>query len=200
MLMFQKILLSLLLLSSTYAGLTNGIAVVVNKSIITLYDIDITMQMKNITKEQAVVLLIDKLLYDAEVKRLNISISRYEIEDYVGKLANANKMAIDKFKEVVKKQQDYNIFLKDVEKRLFSQKLSTKLAGGKLKMASKEDVKIYYENNIEEFKVAKDSIEILPLEEVKDKVFGLIMRQREQEYLKEYFETLKITASIKIIR
>lgn len=34
----------------------------------------------------------------------------------------------------------------------------------------------------------------------KQKIFNMIMGQREQKFLKEYFEKLKITADIKVIR
>jgi hypothetical protein len=46
----------------------------------------------------------------------------------------------------------------------------------------------------------KKDIKILTLEEVKDNIFQNIMKRREQSYLKEYFETLKITANIKVLR
>ena len=36
--------------------------------------------------------------------------------------------------------------------------------------------------------------------DVKAKIFNVVMEQREKEYLKNYFETLKITADIKVLR
>jgi hypothetical protein len=50
------------------------------------------------------------------------------------------------------------------------------------------------------FITKKDNIDILSFEKTKDKIFNIVMRQREKEYLKNYFETLKITADIKILR
>jgi hypothetical protein len=46
----------------------------------------------------------------------------------------------------------------------------------------------------------KSDLKTIDLEEVKDKIFGILMQQREKEYLKDYFETLKITADIKVLR
>jgi hypothetical protein len=40
----------------------------------------------------------------------------------------------------------------------------------------------------------------VPFKEVKNKIFNIIMSQREQKYLKEYFKKLKLKADIKIIR
>jgi hypothetical protein len=46
----------------------------------------------------------------------------------------------------------------------------------------------------------KYDIQSTKYEDVKDKIFNVVMEQREKEYLKNYFETLKITADIKVLR
>jgi len=46
----------------------------------------------------------------------------------------------------------------------------------------------------------KNGITILKFEEVKEKIFNTLMNEREQKFLKEYFEKLKLTADIKVIR
>jgi len=46
----------------------------------------------------------------------------------------------------------------------------------------------------------KNNIEVLPMETVKDAIFQEIMTQREQSYLKEYFDKLKISADIVVLR
>ena len=46
----------------------------------------------------------------------------------------------------------------------------------------------------------KDGVTTLKFEEVKDKIFNSLMTEREQKFLKEYFEKLKLTADIKVIR
>ncbi len=40
----------------------------------------------------------------------------------------------------------------------------------------------------------------LKFEDVKSKIFNTLMSEREQKFLKEYFEKLKLTADIKVIR
>lgn len=50
------------------------------------------------------------------------------------------------------------------------------------------------------FVSSKKDIEILPFEQVRSKIFQVVMNQREQEFLKSYFETLKLTAKIKVLR
>ncbi len=198
--MIKKFLILLAISGWLNAGLINGVAVIVNDNIVTQYDIDKAMTKNNLSHNQAVTMLIDKILYQEEIKRFDIAITSDMIDEYLVKLAQSNGMSLDKFKEAVTAQQSYAIFLEGIEKRLLNQKLITKIAYGKLKVASDEDMKLFYENNIEQFRVSKDSIQVVSFEQAKNKIFNIIMSQREQKYLKEYFETLKITADIKIIR
>ena len=46
----------------------------------------------------------------------------------------------------------------------------------------------------------KSGVTTLNFDEVKDKIFNTVMSEREQKFLKEYFEKLKLTADIKVIR
>ena len=48
--------------------------------------------------------------------------------------------------------------------------------------------------------IKKKEITTLKYEDVKDKILNVVMKEREAKYLKEYFEKLKITADIKILR
>jgi len=195
---FLMLLVSTLWLS---AGLVNAIAVSVNNKAITLYDIDVYMARTQESHNQAVSALIDEILYNQEIKTYQISSTQQEITDYIEKLAQANGMDSKSFKEALKKQnQDYGQFEQSIKKRILSQKLISHIAKGKLKIANDEDLRLYYDNNIEQFRASKESIQVVPFKQVKNKVFNIVMSQREQKYLKSYFETLKITADIKIIR
>lgn len=46
----------------------------------------------------------------------------------------------------------------------------------------------------------KEGVSVLPFDTVKQRIFNVVMRDREKAYLKEYFEKLKLTADIKIVR
>ncbi len=50
------------------------------------------------------------------------------------------------------------------------------------------------------FVMSKTNVEKIPFETVQDTIFNTIMTGRENEYLKNYFEKLKITADIKFIK
>ena len=199
--MYKKILITILTIGWLNAGLINGVAVTVNNEVITMYDIDQMMELKKSTPQQAVSMLIDKTLYEQEVKKFALKVKESDINTYIENLAKSNRMSLEEFKEAVSKQEkDYNLFKKDIRVRVLNQKLIEKIAAGKLKIASEEDMTMFYDNNIDKFKVTPNSIEIIPFADVKNKIFSILMNQREQKYLKEYFETLKITADIIIVR
>ena len=272
----NKIIISILFCSiSLYAGLVNAIAIIVNDTPITLHDIDKESQSKKITKNQAVSVLIDNALYDQAIDENRIAVDVFDIDNYIEKLAARNKMNVIEFKSLVRQQQNYTVFKETIKKQLIHQKLISKIARGKLTIASEDDLQIYYNNKKEQFTIAntieviayvsknkkllnklkknpmlqnkeivsqnitmqqselnaqtkyilnstakkefsaifaqnknynmffvnekKDTI-TLEFKEVKDKIFQIIMKKREQDYLKEYFETAKITADIKVLR
>ena len=272
----KKHLVSLLLcFGIANAALVNGVAIVVNEEPITLYDIDKRMQEQGLSKKDAVKSLIDQLLYEQQIKKENVSIDIFDIDEYISKLATQNRMSLLEFKSIIRQQQDYDQFVNDIKKRLVHQKLIKKIARGNIKIATDDDIQIYYENNKQQFTIAEDidvvayvskskeallkvqtnpmleskefvkqdisfkqselnpkvkfilnntgvnqfsnifaqsgnynmffvkaknNVATLPLADVKEQIFQRIMQQRETNFLNEYFETLKITANIKIYR
>jgi parvulin-like peptidyl-prolyl isomerase len=46
----------------------------------------------------------------------------------------------------------------------------------------------------------KYDINIISYEQAKNKIFEIVMKQRQDEFLKDYFETLKLKANIKVLR
>lgn len=272
-----KFLLALVLCSSlTYASTINGIAITVNDEPITLYDIEKTMSVNKISKNDAVSYLIDKVLYDQLVKENNISADIFEINEYIEKLANTNGMDVYAFKSIVKQEYpDYEVFENEAKNAVIRQKLIAKLVSGQLAIANDEDMQLFYEKNINKYLTSKyfdviqynstnrnslmdiiqnpikassdvtktamklDSTNIhpqlqyilsgtkantftpiftadkqyvtlflkssegrvaIPFETAKPRVFNDIMEQREQGFLKDYFEKQKLTADIKVLR
>lgn len=153
----KKYLVSILLsLSFANAGLVNGVALVVNDEPITLYDIDKQMQETGLSKNDAVKSLIDKVLYEQQVKSENISVDIFDVDNYITKLAEQNRMSLLEFKSLIRQQQDYNKFVDDVKKRLVHERLVQKVARGNIKIADDEDLKRFYDNNKQAFTIAED--------------------------------------------
>jgi hypothetical protein len=273
--MKKYLVIFLATLTISYAGLVNGIAIIINDTPITLYDIDEKMEKNNILKMQAIDILVEETLYKQELRNKNISVDMFDIDKYIDKLAAQNSMKTLQFKSLVKQQQNYELFRKQIKKQLLHQKLVNKIAKGKLKLATQEDMKIFYENNKDQFKnydriyviayISKDKkllnklklnpmmtdknvisqnitfkqdelapqikyilnstnksefsaiftqnksynmflvldkkdLKTISFNDAKNTIFNQLMKKREQNYLKEYFETLKITANIRILR
>lgn len=272
-----KIFLTLLLsISFSYAATINAIGLVVNDEPITLYDIEKRKIEKNITKEKAVGELIDEALFNQLIIKHNITADVFDVNNYLDRVAASNGMDLYTFKSIIKqKYKDYNRYEEQTKAVIKRQKLTQKLVRGNLKIATEEDLKIYYENNPTMFQVAstvravqyasavkadlnraianptaqstnvtktpielnqanldpqlryilnetnvnqftpvftsnkkfvsllimqKDSQQTIAYEDVKDRIFNIVMQDREKKYLKDYFEKLKLSADIKVIR
>jgi len=256
------------------AGTINAIAVIVNDYPITLVDIDTKMEELKVVQEKAISVLIDEALYIQSLEKYRVTVDTFDVDNYIDKIAKNNKMSSFEFKNAIKQQEDYEKFVEKIKLELRHQKLITAIASNKLIIANEEDLNIYYNNNISQFKIAKkidaihysakdknflealkknpmmpnSSIEIknttfnievspqmkyiisqtkektfssifpedktynmiyvstkheiedIPFETVKDTIFNTIMTNRESEYLKTYFENLKVSADIKILK
>ena len=148
-----KLFISLVISSGiSFAAMINGIAIIVNDEPITLHDIDKTMSVNKVGKNEAVSYLIDKILYDQLVQENNISVDIFEINGYIEKLANSNGMDVYTFKSVVKqKYPDYAVFEEEAKNSVIRQKLVQKIVKGQLTIATQEDMELYYEKNKNQF-------------------------------------------------
>ena len=273
--MIKKILFFIVLVSSINASLVDGIALIVNNKPITLYDIDQKMQQTNGSKQEVISAIIDNILYKQELKKYNINITILDIDNYIEKLAISNNMNLLDFKLLIRQKQDYDKFISQVKEQLTHQALIKKISQGNIKIATDDDMKIYYENHKSDYTLAdkvdviayisknrasleqlkqnpmfntngiasqelsfkqselspqvkyivnntkvnsfsaiftqannynlffikdKQDIKTLSFEDIKKEIFNTIMKKREQTYLQNYFETLKITADVKVIR
>ena len=158
----NKLFLSLLISSSlSFAAVINGVAITVNDDPITLYDIEKTVKQNKVDKNDAISILIDKILYDQLVKEKNITADIFDVNEYVEKLAATNNMDVYTFKSVIKqKYPDYSVFENEAKNAVIRQKLIQKIVKGQLNIANEEDMKLYYENNKEKF-VTADKFEIV---------------------------------------
>ncbi len=152
-----KLLISLLLGSTlSLAGVVNGIALTVNGEPITLYDIEKTVSKEGLSKGKAVNKLVDEILFDQLVQEHNISADVLEVNNYIEKLAASKGMDVYSFKSIIKQQfSDYEEFEKQAKEAVIREKLISKVVKGNIKIASTEDMKLYYENNIHKYKAAK---------------------------------------------
>jgi hypothetical protein len=258
-----------------HAGLVNAIAISVNSEAITLLDIDNAMQKYNINKNDSVNKLINDILYRQLIKKENIYVDMFDLNDYIKKLAKQNKMKLYEFKNAIQQQESFESFEKKIKKQMIHQKLISAIASNKIVKASTEDMQIYYNNHKNEFEraskinlkiyisknkkalvkskqnpmimqnnvkiqditlkdeqinpkiryiisktsqntfssifvnnktynmfyiIKKYDTKIISFKDAKNKIFEMVMKKRQDDFLKEYFNTLRITANIKVLR
>ena len=152
-----KLFLTLLVSSGiSFAGVVNGVALTVNDQPITIYDIDKTVSINKISKNEAVGLLIDKTLYEQAVSQNNITADVFDVNEYIEKLAKANGMDLYSFKAIVKqKYANYADFEEEAKDAVIRQKLIQKIVKGQLAVATQEDMELYYEKNKGQFSTSK---------------------------------------------
>lgn len=273
----KNILISILMTFGILnAGLIDSVALVVNDEPITLYDIDKKMSNSKISKAQAVSILVDELLYNQELEKNNISVDIFDINSYLEQMAANNNMDLYQFKSIIRqKYPDYSTYEENIKKQLLRQKFVNKVLRGNLKLPTDEDLKIYYDNNMNSFSTAskfhitqystKNKRSLLAIQknpmvntpdvqretvvldqsklnakfryllndtkernftpiftanknfvmiyiskkedtatqnfnDVKNDIFQKVMSEKEKKYLQEYFEKIKLTADIKVIR
>lgn len=274
----MKKLLFLLLVTVTFssAAIVDAIALIVNDEPITLFDIKKREYQKKISKEEAVSQLIDEILYEQLVAEHNITADLFDVNNYLEKLAASNGMDLYTFKSILKqKYKDYDRYEQGIKNTVVRQKLIEKLVRGNIKIATEEDLKIYYDNNKSMFQAASlvkavqyssknkaslnaimknpmanvSDVKVAPVDleqanlnpqlryiinetqinhftpvftankqyitlfisqkvneqtmaydDVKNRIFNVIMQDRERKFLKDYFEKQKLSADIKIVR
>ena len=152
-----KLFLTLLVSSGiSFAGIVNGVALTVNDEPITIYDIDKTVSINKISKNEAVGLLIDKTLYEQAVSQNNITADVFDVNEYIERLAKANGMDLYSFKAIVKqKYANYADFEEEAKDAVIRQKLIQKIVKGQLAVATQEDMELYYEKNKGQFSTSK---------------------------------------------
>jgi parvulin-like peptidyl-prolyl isomerase len=154
----KKVFFTLLLTSSVaFAGMVDAIALVVNDTPITLYDIEKRKVERNLSKEEAVSQLVDEALFQEIVEKNNITADIFDVNNYLEKIAASNGMDLYTFKSIIKqKYKNYEAYEEQTKQQIIREKLTQKLVRGNVKIATEEDLKIYYENNQNQFKAASN--------------------------------------------
>jgi peptidyl-prolyl cis-trans isomerase SurA len=151
--MLKKLILSLSLSCGVaFADLVNAVAVYVDNEAITLYDILKTKDKYGLADNQAVDFLVDNILKEKESRSLGIEVSQYEIEQEIENIAKSNGMDSDGFKEFLEsKLISWTDHKKEVENKILTRKLYKRIAYSKIKFPTNEELKDYYNKNIDKY-------------------------------------------------
>lgn len=157
----SKIFISAAFISTfSYAGMVDAISVIINNQPITLYEVYKYAHEFKVSTSDSLDLLIRKKLEEAEIKKLNITASDFEVDDYIRKLATKNGISEFQFYEMLKaKNIDETNYKKDLRKKLEQDKLYKKIIqmkGVKVTLAELQD---FYQKNKAQF-VSADGFSI----------------------------------------
>ncbi len=148
-----KISMTIMLMTTfSYGGLVNAISVIINDQPITLYEIYKYSDKFHISTKESLNILIRQKLEDAQIKKLHINASDFEVENYIKKLAIKNGISVFQFLQMLKdKNIDENNYRKDVKKKIEQEKLYRKIFSSKNIRVDKNALKSYYEKNKNRF-------------------------------------------------
>lgn len=267
---------SIALACALHAGVVDGVALTVNGKVITMYEIVKLAEAKKVDKEAAIEALIEQRLEEAELSKQNIQIDDFDVDRKIEQIAASNKMTLLQFKEALEgRLVNYADYKKDIKNKMARERLYQKITYQKFSPLDDRDLKLFFENNKNEFStpskidaiqyssadknaiaramasvmseepgVKKEEIaidtksldpslvyilkntkdgsftQILPVkdqfvsfyvkdkkefevpsfENVKSEVIEKMSAKKEEEAIKDYFEKLKASAKVKIIR
>ncbi len=131
-----------------------AIAMTVNGSPITLYEIKAFSKKAHIPIEDAVNALIQEKIEQEEIQKQGIYATPDEIDQRIDMIAKQNHMTPRQFQKALKKEgTTIEALKKDIEKQIKKEKLYQKLLANKLKKPTEEEMRAYYQKHKNEFTV-----------------------------------------------
>ena len=151
----KKIVISFVLVGLLYSQVIDKIEATVNDIPVTSYEIDKLSQNLNIKRDKALQILLDQKLLESEIKKRGIEVDDFEIENAMEKIAKQNGLSLFEFKNILMQKGEYKHLRDKIKNDLLKEKLFNQIVQTKLKITP-EDIKNYYENHKNEFKVFKN--------------------------------------------
>ena len=144
-----------LFFSPLNASTVDGISLIINKEPITLYDIHKYATRFNLSKKEALDVLIRQKLEDSEIKKLGISADRFEVDQYIENLAISNGVSQYEFLNLIRsKNIDVAEYKEDLRSKLQRDKLYKKIISTKMQQVGDNELRAYYNDNLNEFSQA----------------------------------------------
>jgi len=142
-----KIIFSLLLTTFLQAEVYDGVAVVIQDQMITLYDIKQEMQQDKVGVKRATDILIRRKLEAIELKKRKITVGSSEVYADIKQLAQRNHLSVGEFYDAVREANGLTSeqLKEKIKQKLLSQKLYNAIAMSSLSEPSENEIQEYYE-------------------------------------------------------
>ncbi len=151
-----SVLGALCLPSLAFGGLINKVAIIVNESPITLYDIDLAMQKNGLSKEKAAQLLIDEAIRAQKIKELGVEASALDVEEKIDEIAAQNGTSKDELlRFIAGRGMDLSEYREKIKEGLINERLYIKILSNENITISEAEISRYYEAHRGEFKTSK---------------------------------------------
>ncbi len=150
----KSLFIVLLLKFSLYAGLVDGVSVVINNTPITLYEIKKFSIQHNLPIKKSIEALIREKLENNLIKKYGLQATDLEVSDEIEKISsNAGMSIIDFENYLVKKGINVDAYKKDLAKKIAQRKLYKKIVADRIKRATNKEIKEYYQKNIDIYSI-----------------------------------------------
>jgi hypothetical protein len=150
----KKIVFTLGLVFLLHAEVVDKIIATVNNIPITSYEVNTLASNLNISKDKALDYLLDQKLIQSEIKKRGIEVDDFEVENAMEKVAKQNGLSLFEFKNILMQKGQYKQLRERIKNDLLKKKLFDQIVQTKLKVTP-EEIKNYYDNNKEQFKIFK---------------------------------------------
>lgn len=151
--MHRLLLLLSFIFTTSYAGMVDGVAILVKQEPITLSDIRDAMQKDGKDLQTTADSLIRTRLEAQEAKERKISVTKEEVHEELEKMAEQNNLSVAKFFDAMQSARGLSSsdLRSKVKKKLLNKKLYSAIAFSHMEPPSPEEEEEYYEMHMSEF-------------------------------------------------
>ncbi len=138
-----------------FSGIITGVSVIINDEPITLYEVYKYSQKYKVSKKESLEILVRQKLEQSQIKKLGITADIFEVDNYIDNLASKNNMSQYEFLNMLK-SKDIKItdYKKELKNKIKTDKLYQTIYRDKIKGIEESELKKFYDDNQEEFKLA----------------------------------------------
>ena len=129
-------------------GSLNKVIIDVNGEAITKLDIRETAQKFKLSKDNSISKIIMDIIIKQEFKNRNIEVYKQEIDEYIKKIANNNKVSILELKNKISQDMNLEVFMEDIKKKIKQEKLNIEILREKRFSIDEKSLKNFYDKNI----------------------------------------------------
>lgn len=144
----------LMLTTSIYAAMVDGVSLIVNNEPVTLFEIHEFSKRFNVSTDEAVDILIQKKIEDSEIKANQIMVNDYEVSQEMERIAQNNNLSLAEFENLIREKGLSPLnYKEDLKEKLKKDKLYKKIASQKIRRATDDELERYYNVHLNEFSI-----------------------------------------------